>query len=246
MPHNLRQRFSKLTSPSRGEVDPKGRVGVVDSAESPMPERIASPSGGFKPFTKQTLQFARGLRKGQTDAEQLLWQQLRNTQLGIKFRRQQPIGKYIVDFVSMDLHLIIEVDGGQHNESAHDKQRDTFLRDEGYQVLRFWNNEVLENIDGVCARIMEVIAQSRLQEGPPPVAHAPTSPLEGEVSVDKTNHTPSRREVCSVTPVLASPSRGEGREDETTHTSPLRGEVGRRTGWGKSSSRAKKLHRETL
>lgn len=246
MPQNLRQRFANLTSPSRGEVAAQQRVGVSDSLIPPTPEFIASPSGGFKPFTKQTLQFARSLRKGQTDAEQALWQELRNAQLGVKFRRQQPIGKYIVDFVSMDLHLIIEVDGGQHNESAHDKQRDTFLRDEGYQVLRFWNNEVLENIDGVCVRITEVISQSRLQKEPPPVAHAPTSPLEGEVSVDKTNHTPSRREVCSVTPVLASPLRGEGREDDTTHTSPLRGEVGRRAGGGKSSSRAKKNHRETL
>lgn len=189
MPQNLRQRFAKLTSPSRGEVDPKGRVGVSESASSPTSDLIASPSGGFKPFTKQTLQFARGLRKGQADAEQALWQQLRNAQLGVKFRRQQPIGKYIIDFISMDLKLIVEVDGGQHDDSAHDKLRDAFLGGEGYQVLRFWNNEVLENIEGVCTRIIEAIAQSRLQKEPPPVAHAPTSPLKGEVSLD----APKRR-----------------------------------------------------
>ena len=78
----------------------------------------------------------------------------------IKFRRQQPIDSYIVDFVSFELRLIIEVDGGQHAaEKQKDKQRDCFLSENGYRVLRFWNNEVLDNLDGV----LEVIRKACLK-----------------------------------------------------------------------------------
>jgi very-short-patch-repair endonuclease len=175
----MRQRFGKLTSPSRGEVAAKQRVGVPSSSFDAA--FILKPDGNVKPFTRATEQFAKALRKGQTDAESALWQQLRNSQLGVKFRRQQPFGKYIFDFVSMDAKLIVEVDGGQHNGSAHDAARDAFLRGEGFSVLRFWNNDVLENIEGVCVRIAEAIAASE----PPPALRA-TSPLEGEVSLDPT------------------------------------------------------------
>jgi very-short-patch-repair endonuclease len=96
-------------------------------------------------------QYAIELRNNSTDVEQLLWRQLRNSQLeGVKFRRQQPLGTYIVDFVSFDKKIIIELDGGQHSENiSYDIQRDTFLRAGGFTVLRFWNNEVIENIEGV-------------------------------------------------------------------------------------------------
>lgn len=80
----------------------------------------------------------------------LLWKHLRAKQLeGLKFRRQQPIGKYIVDFVCFEKMVIIEADGGQHLESVRDKERDDWLNCQNYQVLRFWNNEVLTNIQGV-------------------------------------------------------------------------------------------------
>ncbi len=67
---------------------------------------------------------------------------------GVKFRRQQPIGKYVVDFVSFEKRVVIEVDGGQHSEEV-DKERDQWLNNEGFKVLRFWNNEVLKNTEGV-------------------------------------------------------------------------------------------------
>jgi very-short-patch-repair endonuclease len=106
---------------------------------------------------------ARQLRKNLTDAERLLWRRLRLWQVdGFKFRRQQPLGNYIVDFVCLEKRLIIEVDGGQHAQQAnYDTDRDAWLRNQGFVILRFWNNDVLKNIDGV----MEVIAKN-LQSTP--------------------------------------------------------------------------------
>ena len=100
---------------------------------------------------------ARNLRKRLTDTERLLWSQLRAKQIeGFKFRRQAPIGKYIVDFVCYDQRLIVEVDGGQHSENVdEDKIRDKWLREQGYKVLRFWNNEVLKNMEGVLETIKD-------------------------------------------------------------------------------------------
>ena len=111
--------------------------------------------------TGKRIKFARRLRHQQSDAERLLWSKLRGLQLeGVKFRRQHPIGNYIVDFVSLSKHLIIEIDGGQHNEEPRkekDKRRTSWLQGEGYQVLRFWNNDVLTNIEGVFITIQEAL-----------------------------------------------------------------------------------------
>ncbi|CAD6872624.1 endonuclease domain-containing protein [Methylomonas fluvii] len=98
---------------------------------------------------------ARSLRKNQTDAERVIWQQLRNRQLlGCKFRRQQVIGPFIVDFVCLEPKLVIEVDGGQHAEQQeYDQNRSHYLQRLGYRVLRFWNHEVLQNR----LAVMEVI-----------------------------------------------------------------------------------------
>lgn len=88
-----------------------------------------------------------------TEAETLLWSRIRGDQLGFRFRRQHSLLPYIVDFYCYESQLIIEVDGGQHNESKKDVLRDLFFEEKGIQVLRFWNNEVLENIDGVVQKI---------------------------------------------------------------------------------------------
>ena len=95
------------------------------------------------------------LRKNQTDAEGLLWHYLRGKQLGgYKFRRQQPIGGYVADFVCMPRKLIVELDGGQHaDRQIYDRERDAYLRGQGYRVLRFWNNEVMGNCYGVLEQI---------------------------------------------------------------------------------------------
>lgn len=100
---------------------------------------------------KQIRSRARALRNNPTDVEKLLWRRLRMWQLdGYKFRRQQPLGNYIVDFVCFEKRVIVEVDGGQHAEqTSYDAERDAWLRDHGFSVLRFWNNDVLQNINSV-------------------------------------------------------------------------------------------------
>jgi very-short-patch-repair endonuclease len=102
---------------------------------------------------------ARELRNNPTDAERVLWGQLRLWQLdGYKFRRQQPLGRYIVDFVCLEKRVVVEVDGGQHAEQATlDAERDNWLRDEGFTVLRFWNHDVLKNIDAVKEQIYKAL-----------------------------------------------------------------------------------------
>jgi len=109
----------------------------------------------------QPTKFARHLRRNESDAERKLWSKLRSRQFqNLKFRRQQPLGKYIVDFVSFEKKIIIEVDGSQHNEPGnanHDLHRTKYFEDEGYMVLRFWNNDLLTNIEGVGLKLLEEI-----------------------------------------------------------------------------------------
>src|SRR6266566_8339976 len=101
--------------------------------------------------------FARKLRKDQTEVEKILWHKLRNRQLeNIKFRRQYSIGPYIVDFVATETKVIIELDGGQHNEESNrikDEERTHYLEKNGYKLIRFWDNEVMENLDEVLESI---------------------------------------------------------------------------------------------
>ncbi len=95
--------------------------------------------------------YAKILRRDATEAEKLLWSNLKAKQLdGLKFRRQQPIGSFIVDFVCFEKGVVVELDGGQHAENApRDAERDGILTANGFRVLRFWNNDVLQNINGV-------------------------------------------------------------------------------------------------
>ena len=99
--------------------------------------------------------YARCLRRDQTDAERKLWARLRDRRLGgAKFRRQQPIGRYVVDFCCPETKLVIELHGGQHaTRLGADATRTAFLHSDGYRVLRFWNTDVLANIEGVLHRI---------------------------------------------------------------------------------------------
>jgi very-short-patch-repair endonuclease/succinate dehydrogenase flavin-adding protein (antitoxin of CptAB toxin-antitoxin module) len=124
--------------------------------------------------------FAMQLRRNMTDAEKLLWHHLRGHRfIGAKFKRQQPLGNYIVDFVCFESRLVIEVDGGQHLESDQDMQRDGWLRDQGFKVLRFWNNEVLGETEAVLEKIFQTITPSP-QPSPARGEGASPSPLAGE------------------------------------------------------------------
>ena len=113
---------------------------------------------------KSSTASAKEMRKNFTDAELKLWKRLRNRLTdGEKFRRQQPIGKYIVDFVCQERKLVVEVDGGQHGEQiAYDNERTAWLESEGYRVLRFWNNEVLEDVEIVLDVIVRALGESEL------------------------------------------------------------------------------------
>jgi len=97
----------------------------------------------------------KNLRKNLTDAERLIWKHLRSRQFeGLKFRRQEPIGDYIVDFVCFERNLILEIDGGQHAEQKmQDSERDKWFQARGFTTLRFWNNDVLKNVVGVIETI---------------------------------------------------------------------------------------------
>jgi len=110
---------------------------------------------------------AKALRSRMTDTERFLWQQLRAHRLaGAKFKRQQSIGPYIVDFVCFEARLVIEVDGGQHLDCDADRIRDAWLESQGFRVLRFWNHEVLTESPAVLGRIFAFISPS-----PPPLSH---------------------------------------------------------------------------
>ncbi len=120
---------------------------------------------------------AKALRQSSTDAEVRLWRLLRSRQLEhVKFRRQTPIGPWVVDFVAFENRLIVEADGGQRAESLHDKVRNRDLKDRGFRVLRFWNNDILLNTNGVLEALL-----TAFDKAPSPGAlRAPPSPTRGE------------------------------------------------------------------
>jgi valyl-tRNA synthetase/very-short-patch-repair endonuclease len=161
-------------------VSPQINAGAISkaSAEKPSPSGRGlgeGPVAKHLPLSQTFLTHARNLRRNATDAEQYLWSILRGRGvMGFKFRRQHTIEPYIVDFFCYEANLIIELDGGQHNEEparAKDETRARVLESKGYTVLRFWNNDVLGNIEGV----LEVLAQALERVAPHP------SPLpEGE------------------------------------------------------------------
>jgi very-short-patch-repair endonuclease len=105
---------------------------------------------------------AKALRSNPTEAERILWQYLRLRQLGgHKFRRQQLLGNYIVDFVCLERRLVVEVDGGQHvAQVAYDGQHTTWIEAQGFRVLRFWDHEVMQNIDAVKEAIWQALTRT--------------------------------------------------------------------------------------
>jgi very-short-patch-repair endonuclease len=106
---------------------------------------------------------AKQLRSEMTDAERRLWYHLRAHRFGaFKFKRQAPIGPYIVDFICFEHRLIVEADGGQHSDNETDRRRDKWLCSEGYRILRFWNNDVLKRTDVVLGEIASALAPTPL------------------------------------------------------------------------------------
>lgn len=120
-----------------------------------LPPPLAGGERGWAQVKDALTSAARRLRSNSTEAEKRLWQALRSEGLGVKFRRQAAIGPYIVDFVCFEKKLVVEVDGGQHCQSQSDSVRDEWFSSQGFVALRFWNNDVLENLDGVAQKIKE-------------------------------------------------------------------------------------------
>jgi very-short-patch-repair endonuclease len=120
-------------------------------------------------------QYARNLRKNLTDAERALWKQLRCREIaGLKFRKQAPIGRYIVDFICYEANIIIEVDGSQHDDNKqYDEERTNWLNKRGFRVYRFWNNEVLLNMEGVKEIIWKACSDHPHPNPPPSRGRGP-------------------------------------------------------------------------
>lgn len=110
---------------------------------------------------KRLTPLARKLRKDPTEAEKRMWSRLRGEQLGVRFTRQFPIGNAIVDFACRSLRLVVELDGGQHADSSADDARTRMIEAHGYHVVRYWNNDVLANTDGVLTALMIEIDLAR-------------------------------------------------------------------------------------
>jgi very-short-patch-repair endonuclease len=166
--------------PSRAALSGERRGGIAHTnSSSPSPlageggvVQSAAPGEGRAPSLRP-----RYLRKNMTEAERKLWHALRDRRFAnIKFRRQVPLGNYIVDFVSFERRIIVEADGSQHVESRYDQTRDRWLQSQGFTLLRFWNTDVLNNLEGVLDAVAEAVRQR-----PSPGAAEPRRPLpQGE------------------------------------------------------------------
>ena len=158
---------------------------------------------------------ARELRKNATDCERLLWQHLRAHRLqDLKFKRQQPLGLYIVDFVCFEVRLIVEADGGHHAEQVeYDKRRDDWLRSQGFTVLRFWNNEILTNIEGVLERILAVCEENSPSPQPLPRRGGGAK----AIAAGRQNANPVQIEAKTSPPPLRERGRGRGGEGERAY-----------------------------
>ncbi|WP_372399055.1 endonuclease domain-containing protein [Azospirillum sp. HJ39] len=164
-----KQAQSALSRPGRGRGPAVGGEGEGLSAPSLANQAKRFPS-------PQETERARVLLGDSTEVEKMLWQKLRNGQLGAKFRRQEPIFGFTVDFVSHDHRLIIELDGGQHAElsASHDERRTKMLEQAGFRIMRFWNTDVGDNLDGVLTMIKARLDETSVLRRP--VAAANPSP----------------------------------------------------------------------
>ncbi len=173
------ERAPQSPSPLAGEDVRARSARAGEGPREPTPPRLTAPPGpspaarraapspargegnkgaGTSSVSRQMRRRAQDLRLRMTDAERQLWYALRDRRFaGFKFRRQVPLGPFIVDFVCFEERLVIEVDGGQHAESLKDQRRDRWFAANKFRVLRFWNNEVLSNLEGVITSVAQTL-----------------------------------------------------------------------------------------
>ena len=166
VPSSVKSAADPTSSPSTGEDRGEG-ARLFTPHPSLLPQGEKGSDKGAKVFIgsgfsmEKSMIRARQLRKKMTDAERVLWRELRSRLLAdCKFRRQQPLGRYIVDFVCLDKRLVMELDGGQHAEfdqATYDAERTVWLERNGFRVLRFWDQEVLTNVVAVLEAIVQAI-----------------------------------------------------------------------------------------
>ena len=201
-------------SPIKGE-GPNADVEVLSWRDSPALPSPSMGEGGRRPDEGGAkIARARSLRRNRTEAEARLWGLLRDRRLvGFKFRRQVPVGRYVVDFACFDARLVVELDGSQHFESVRDVRRDAELSARGFEVLRVWNNELWDNRDGVLEGVLAALVRRKGREigdgvtrvAPPSSALRAPSPIKGEGEVARSRP--------ATDPALASgpsPLMGEG------------------------------------
>jgi len=151
-------------------------------------------------MTEKSLENARQLRSSMTDAEKLFWSRVRNRQFeNLKFKRQQPVPPYIVDFFCEERRLVIEIDGGQHSKDA-DAKRDVFLSARGLTVLHYWNNDVLKNIESVLSDIKNHLSP---EKGPSPKPSPDGRGLSGRIQIGKITGAHGIRGEVKVTSLAA-------------------------------------------
>ena len=166
------------------------------------------------PDVRRIVARARKLRRNSTEVERKLWHRIRDKQIEeFRFRRQRPIGKYIVDFICLDAKLIVELDGGQHSQNvAYDQVRTTFLESLGYRVLRFWNSEVVENISGVLESVRDALLVTRAPTPPSalPLAGEGTGRASASVVANTLPPDGANGGIITETPSLAQRGAGMG------------------------------------
>jgi very-short-patch-repair endonuclease len=157
---------------------------------APSPAR-----GKARMGVRKAVQRARELRRNPTDTERKLWYHIRDKQIeNFRFRRQRPIGKYIVDFICLEANLVIELDGGQHAEQLqYDAERTKYLTAQGLHVLRYWNNDVMQNIEGVLEDIRVALMQRTPSQPSPREGKEQTVPIEATDKVPRSSPSPAPR-----------------------------------------------------
>ncbi|MFN3676698.1 MAG: DUF559 domain-containing protein [Sphingomonas pseudosanguinis] len=156
--------------PAGGEPVTPGGADCPPPQTHPLPQAGGDRGEGPRPFREnRPTKKARELRLNPTDAERRLWRALSRRQIaGVRFNRQVPVGPYIADFAARSEKLIVEVDGGQHDDRAtYDEERTRYLEAQGWHVIRFWNNDVLGNLEGVVATIERALAEKPSPQSPP-------------------------------------------------------------------------------
>ena len=145
-----------MTDEGAGSASPAAGTSRTDRDPSSAPSAHLLPQGEKAGSSK--VAFARHLRRNMTDVEVRLWNALRGRRFeNYKFRRQVPIGKYIVDFVCFEKRVIIELDGSQHQDSKHDEVRDAWLKSQGFIILRFWNIDINQALDGCLLAVLDAL-----------------------------------------------------------------------------------------